>query len=91
MIERRYLKAIAGIIAIFAVGLVFFFIFSAPFGDGLERTMEEAGIEEGEPIYQAPFDYGSDYVGALVAGLIGFALTFAVAFNKRRKESGEAK
>ncbi len=80
MIERRYLKAIVGIVAIFAVGLVFFFLFSAAYGDGLERTMEEAGVEEHDPVYQAPFSYGDDYLTALLAGILGFGLTFGVVF-----------
>lgn len=93
MIERRYVKAIAGIIAIFAVGLVFFFLFSAAYGDGLERTMEEAGLEEQDPAYQAPFSYGDDYPAALLAGILGFGLTFGVIFTffKATKKKGERK
>jgi Sec-independent protein secretion pathway component TatC len=90
MIDRKYLKAIAGIFVLFAIGLVFFFIFSAPYGDGLEKTMEEAGIEEGEPVYQAPLNYGEDYVTALIAGIVGFGLTIGMGYGyfklTRKKE-----
>lgn len=72
MVERRYLKAAAAILAAFAVGLVFFFIFSAPYGDGLESTMEHGGASEPEPVYQAPFDYGGNYPAALAMGALGF-------------------
>ena len=73
------LKAAAVILAAFAVGLVLFFIFSAPYGDGLERTMEGAGVEEPEPLYRAPLDYGEDYPAALAMGILGFATVLLVA------------
>lgn len=93
MIGRKvllgFVKAVAVILAAFAIGLVLFFIFSAPYGDGLERTMEGAGFEEPEPVYRAPLDYGESYPVALAMGLLGFAtvfaLTFAVGWVLRKK------
>jgi Na+/proline symporter len=67
-------KAIFAIIILFAIGLVFFFLFAAPYGDGLERTMEEGEVSESEPEYSAPMDYGDNYVASLIAGLVGFAV-----------------
>ncbi|MBC7107258.1 MAG: cobalt transporter [Methanomassiliicoccales archaeon] len=96
MTEKTLLKAIVGIIILFAIGLVFYFIFSAPYGDGLEKTMENAGVEEGEPVYHAPLDYGEDYVTAFFAGLLGFGLVFGISYAYfkiagKKKESKEAK
>ncbi|GEM_PF-1046388 len=73
-----YKKAIAGLMVVFAIGLVMFFIFSAPYGDGLEVTMEKAGLEEPEPAYQAPLDYGETYPVAFVMGLVGAAVVLVV-------------
>jgi cobalt/nickel transport protein len=94
--EKTYLKAILGIIILFAIGLVFYFIFSASYGDGLEKTMENAGVEEGEPVYHAPLDYGEDYLTAFFAGLLGFGLVFGISYAYfkiagKKKESKEAK
>jgi len=80
MLERRHLKAIAVMMAAFAVGLVFFFIFSASFGDGLERTMENAGVEEPDPVYKAPLDYGGNYPAAFVMGALGFFIVLGAAY-----------
>ena len=66
-----YRKHLGALFAIFAVGLVFFFIFSAPYGDGLEKTMEKAGVEESEFAYHAPLDYGDSYPVSLVMGVVG--------------------
>jgi hypothetical protein len=71
-INKRLAGTVIIIFGIFAIGLVFFFIFSAPYGDGLEKTMEEADAEEGEPMYEAPLDYGEDYLTAFAMGVIGF-------------------
>jgi hypothetical protein len=81
MIEKRYAKALVGVLVIFAIGLVGFFAFSAMYGDGLEKVMEDNGVSEGEPVYTAPLSYGDDYGGALVAGLVGFAIVFVVIFG----------
>lgn len=73
-----YPKAIIGVIFILAVGLVLFFALSSNLSDGLEKTMEDADVEEGESLYHAPLDYGSGYFSALAAGIIGLVLTSLV-------------
>lgn len=80
MNRSSYLKAAALVMVLFAIGLVGYFAFSAAFPDGLERVMEDNGIEEGEPFYTAPLSYGEDYWGALLAGLAGFAITFGLVY-----------
>lgn len=88
---NRYVKAVLGIVVLFAIGLVLYFMFSAAYGDGLEKTMEESGIQEHRPVYTAPFAYGDDYLAALVAGLIGAGITFGIVYGYlrvvRRKRS----
>lgn len=82
---------ILGIIILFAIGLVGFFIFSEPYGDGLEKTMELAAISEGEPIYHAPLDYGDNYPLALSMGCIGLSISilciYLVSATLRRKSA----
>ena len=91
MVERRYLKAGAAVLAAFAVGLVFFFIFSASYGDGLQRTMEGAGVEEPEPVYHAPLDYGGNYPAAFVMGALGFVIVLGSAYLLGRLMGKRAK
>ncbi len=88
-VKKKYIIASLGIILLFAFGLVFYFTFSAGQGDGLESTMEEAGVEE-DPFYEAPLDYGDDWFSAFVAGVIGFTLTFGLIYGYTRldKDSG---
>lgn len=71
-------RVILAILCIFAVGLIFFFLFSAPYGDGLEKTMEEGEIEEGEPVYEAPLDYGDNYMASFAMGVVGFFVVLLV-------------
>ena len=78
--QKRYAKAFLAIMVAFAIGLVGFFAFSAMYGDGLEKTMQDNGIGESEPIYTAPLSYGDNYGGALLAGSIGFAIVFGALF-----------
>ncbi len=80
MNRSGYLKAAAVVMALFAIGLVGYFAFSAAFPDGLERVMEDNGLEESEPFYTAPLSYGEDYWGALIAGITGFAITFGLMY-----------
>jgi hypothetical protein len=76
--EKRYLKATAAVLMVFTIGLVGFYMFSSMYGDGLERTLEDQGIAEGEPVYKAPLDYGGDYSSSLIMGLVGFAIVMLV-------------
>ncbi|MFQ6107030.1 MAG: cobalt transporter [Thermoplasmata archaeon] len=86
-----YLKAFAALLVILVVGLALFVIFSSSLADGLEKTMELGDVEEEEPFYHAPLDYGSDYFSAFMAGLIGLAfallLTIGVAMVVRRRDA----
>lgn len=86
----RYGKACAAIFVVFAIGLGLYWTFSAQYGDGLEVTMENAGVSEGEPVYNAPLGYGENYGTSFAMGLAGFCavaiLAFvAMEFLKRRK------
>lgn len=91
MFGKSNLKLFAGILLVFAIGLVGFYIFSAEYGDGLEVTMEEAGVEDPEPLYTSPLDYGEDYGSTLVIGVIGFFVTlvagYAIARTMRKKDA----
>ena len=73
MLNKNNSFVILGIIILFSIGLIGFFTFSAPYGDGLEKTMELAGIEESEPVYNAPLSYGENYPIAFSMGCIGLA------------------
>ncbi len=83
------------IVLAFAVFLVLYFAFSADKGDGLEKTMEDSGTSEGEPLYKAPFSYGEDYPAALAAGVFGIFATlgFVILIGrliKKAQEKGSA-
>ena len=80
MFERKHLLSMVAIITLFAIGLVGYFTFSEPYGDGLEVTMEEAGVEETEATYSAPLDYGDNYPLAFSMGCIGLAITLLCVF-----------
>ncbi|MEM2839836.1 MAG: cobalt transporter [Thermoplasmata archaeon] len=74
-----HLKAVIGVIVIFAIGAIGYWVFSSELPDGLERTMEEAGVEEQPPVYQAPLSYGEDYASYVLMGLIGFVSVLLVS------------
>jgi hypothetical protein len=80
MFKKKDVFIISGIVTLFAIGLVGFFVFSAPDGDGLENTMEQAEVEEDEAVYTAPLDYGDNYPLSLSIGLLGFAVTLFIVF-----------
>ena len=73
---KSYAKAALGVVIIFAIGLVGFFIFSASYPDGLERIIEGQGL--GEPVYNSPLDYGSGYSTMLFMGIVGSVLILGV-------------
>lgn len=75
--NRRLATGALVILLVFATGLVGYFRWSADRPDGLEATLERAGVEEAEAAYEAPLDYGDRYGTALAAGITGFALVFA--------------
>ncbi|MDD1747832.1 MAG: cobalt ECF transporter T component CbiQ [Methanomassiliicoccales archaeon] len=90
--RRDYMKAGSITLAVFAVGLVGFFLFASAYPDGLERLLESVGFEEGTPIFQSPLGYGEDYLTMLMAGLIGFAaiilMLYTLLKTMRRGSSG---
>ena len=73
-------RTIVAVMVILALGLVFFYAFSAPYGDGLEVTMEQGGAEEGEATHEAPLDYGDDHLSSFIMGLVGFIAVLLVIF-----------
>jgi len=78
--KKDILKISAGIIILFAVLLPLYYVFSAPYGDGLEKTMKSAGIEESEQVWKAPLGYGENYFTTLTFGLVGFFLTLSIVY-----------
>jgi hypothetical protein len=80
LFSRKGLKIFMAILTIFAVGLVGFYIFSAPYGDGLETTMEDAGVEEAEPVHTSPLSYGDNYLATLAMGITGFIVTLLAVY-----------
>lgn len=79
MIRRRDIIAIAVILGIFAIGALGYMAFSADKPDGLEATMEEAEVEEQEPVFHAPLSYGDGYFEYVAMGVLGFACVMAVS------------
>ena len=75
---RKRVLAVIVVLVVFTIGTVGYWIFSAGMPDGLERTMENAGIGEQEPVYKAPMDYGGDYPMYILMGAVGF---FAVLIS----------
>lgn len=86
-------KASGAILLVFALVLPLYFVYSAEGEDGLERTMSDAGVGEGEPVFSAPFSYGENYLAGLLAGLIGFLAVMLVSLGAlsalRRVRSAE--
>jgi hypothetical protein len=81
-VDRRYIIASVGILLLFAVGLVGFFLVSDGVPDGLDKTLEEHGSgEESEPVWTAPLDYGSNYFSSLLMGIVGFFVTLLVVYG----------
>ena len=76
--SRKCILAVIVVLGIFALGAVGYWLISAGMPDGLERTMENAGVGEQGPIYQAPLDYGGDYPMYVLMGAVGF---FAVLIS----------
>jgi len=77
----RTAQAAIAVLVVFALALPLYFVYSSEGEDGLERTMSDAGSEEGEPLLSAPLDYGEDYIAALLAGMFGFVATSLVALG----------
>ncbi|MBU0624137.1 MAG: energy-coupling factor ABC transporter permease [Candidatus Thermoplasmatota archaeon] len=74
-------RAVVAIILVFALALPLYFLYASAGKDGLEKTMEDANVAEGEPTIVSPFSYGQDYFSALFAGLLGFLAVALVALG----------
>lgn len=70
--SSRIAQATVAILIVFALALPLYFIYSSEGADGLEKTMEDAGIGEGDTLLTSPFTYGETYFAALFAGILGF-------------------
>ncbi len=91
--DRKYIVVSIAILLVFSVGLVGFFLVSDGLPDGLDKTLEEHGTGEGtEPVWTAPLDYGSNYLSALVMGIVGFFITLLAVYGivKLRKSVKDA-
>ena len=81
IISSRIAQATAAILIAFALALPLYFIYSSEGADGLEKTMEDAGIGEAEPLLTSPFTYGESYFAALFAGILGFVVVALVGLG----------
>jgi cobalt/nickel transport system permease protein len=81
VVYSRTVQAAIAVLVVFALALPLYFVYSSEGEDGLERTMSDAGEEEGEPLLSAPLDYGEDYIAALLAGMFGFVATSLAALG----------
>jgi len=84
ILSAKTLRASFAIVLVFALALPLYFLYASDGEDGLERTVTEAGAEEGEPLTAAPFTYGQTYFGALFAGILGFLSVSLVAIGLLR-------
>jgi cobalt/nickel transport system permease protein len=91
LFSSRIAQATAAIIIVFALSLPLYFVYSSEGADGLEKTMDDAAVAEGDPLLTSPFSYGETYFAALFAGILGFAAVALVglglmkALEPRRK------
>jgi cobalt/nickel transport system permease protein len=81
LISGNTARAVVAIIVVFALALPLYFLYASAGKDGLEKTMENANVAEGEPPLASPFSYGQDYFSALFAGLLGFLSVALVALG----------
>ncbi len=90
--QRKFLVCGIAILAAFSIGLIGFFAVSEGKPDGLETVIEGQGIEESQPVWNAPLDYGMDFFSTLLMGMIGFGLVLAITFGylkaARKKRQG---
>jgi len=72
--SSKVVQATAAVLVVFALCLPLYFMYSSEGADGLEKTMEDSGVTEGEAVLTSPFSYGEDYFAALFAGMLGFVV-----------------
>ncbi|MEM3341646.1 MAG: hypothetical protein QW728_03035 [Thermoplasmata archaeon] len=63
------------ILAVFLIGLIGYYRYSADGEDGLEKTMSDNDVSEGEPVIKSPLDYGEKYFQSAVMGILGGSIT----------------
>ena len=72
ILASRTAQATLAVLVVFALALPLYFLYSSQGEDGLERTMTDGDVEEGDALLTSPLDYGDSYFAALFAGVIGF-------------------
>ena len=68
----RTAQATLAVLVVFALALPLYLLYSSQGEDGLEKTMTDADVGEGDALLTSPFEYGDSYFAALFAGVIGF-------------------
>lgn len=81
VLSSKIAQATVAILIVFALALPLYFVYSSEGADGLEKTMDDAGIGEGEPLLASPFSYGETYFAALFAGMLGFVAVALVGLG----------
>ena len=81
---RRYLKALAVLIVLFAIFLPLYYVFSYGKGDGLEQTVSEGGGSPGAAPWDGLLGYGENPLATFLAGILGLGLAFAGAYGLLR-------
>lgn len=74
-------KASFAVLFVFALVVPLYFLYASQGADGLEQTIAEAGIEEGDQVLAAPFGYGETYFSMFFAGLLGFVVVALLALS----------
>lgn len=72
--------SIAAILFILIIGSLAFFAISTDKLDSLEKTIEEAGITDMDPVYEAPFSYGDNLFKYITMGVLGIGIILAITF-----------
>lgn len=91
-VRWRTMTAVLAVLVVFAATLPFYFLYSDQGKDALERTMDTAGAQGGNPVVSNPFGYGESYFAYLFAGILGFtAVAAATSCVLRIVRAGGAK
>ncbi|HEY7589062.1 MAG TPA: hypothetical protein VIB49_10020 [Thermoplasmata archaeon] len=78
----RYVKAVVGLVVVFAVFIPVFYFLSYGKNDGLQQAVSEGGGNpEPDPVWTSPFSYGSSPLETFLFGLLGFALIFLLVYG----------
>ncbi|MBE0518657.1 MAG: energy-coupling factor ABC transporter permease [Thermoplasmata archaeon] len=81
IMSSKIAHATVAVLIVFALALPLYFMYSSEGADGLEKTMEDAGVDEGDAMLTSPFEYGETYFAALFAGILGFVATALVGLG----------